>query len=297
MNAALEGLVQPCDEVEVHIVVELHGLQIRFANILDDLVRVRCGKDANGEQSAGKMRSDLGDLCRIHAPPAGREDEADCVCTQLSSELRIRKVRVGTDLNEHAWSGPSIEQVLQCFTRLRLLHQRFADEKRFIASVAQALHVFTRVNATLGDVHSVARKLRGELAGAIKRNLEGAKVAAVYAHALALQWQGSFQLGSVMYLAEHIQVPTPCFFAERAQFRVSQRCHDQQDGVGSVGAGLDDLKRINHEVFAQTRDCGRGRRFTEIVERTLKEFFIGEDGKNCSACVLHLGRQSRGIEG
>ena len=295
-HMSFERIVQPRDEFGVRIMVKLRGLQMGFTNVADNLVGVRCGEDANRKHAAGKMRCDLGDLRRIHAPPAGREDEADCICTQLSRELRIGEIRVGTDLDEHERSGLSVKQSLQCLAGSRLLHQRLADQKRFIACIAQPLHVLARVDAALCNVDRRPRQVCGEFAGAIERDLEGAQIAAVYAHAFALERQGPLQLCGVVHFAEHVQLPPSRFLAERSQLRIGQCCDDQQNRVCSVCARLDNLERIDHEVFAQAGNRRRSRCFAEILKRALKELFVGEDGEHCSACVLHLSCQCGGIE-
>ena len=52
---------------------------------------------------------------------------------------------------------------------------------------------------------------------------------------------------------------------------------DQQDGVGSVRGGFDDMEFVDREILAQNRNGDRGAGGFEIGETPLKKLFIGEN--------------------
>ena len=66
-----------------------------------------------------------------------------------------------------------MKQSLQRFAGAGLLHQGLTDEEGLVAGIAQALHVFGRVDATLCDVDRGARQVSREFAGAVEQIYEG----------------------------------------------------------------------------------------------------------------------------
>ncbi len=61
---------------------------------------------------------------------------------------------------------------------------------------------------------------------------------------------------------------------------------DQQDGVGTGGAGLEDLKWIEDEVLAKAGIFTAPRGRCEIFKRALEELLIGKNGERCGPCGL-----------
>lgn len=71
---------------------------------------------------------------------------------------------------------------------------------------------------------------------------------------------------------------------------------DEQDGVGSVRAGFDDLIFVDDEIFAEDGQGDRVTNLLNVLELALEEFFIGEatDGGGSGAVVG--GGDGDGIE-
>ncbi len=64
-----------------------------------------------------------------------------------------------------------------------------------------------------------------------------------------------------------------------AQLGIVQRGGDEQDGVGAVGAGLEDLVLVDDEVLAQSGERRGGRCQLEIAQTALEVGLVGEDGE------------------
>ncbi len=80
---------------------------------------------------------------------------------------------------------------------------------------------------------------------------EGAQVAAVDADEVEAQGDGTLQLLAVVRLAEDVEAQGECLVAEIVKLVVGVGGDDQQNGVGSGGAGFEDLEGIEDEVLAE----------------------------------------------
>ena len=77
---------------------------------------------------------------------------------------------------------------------------------------------------------------------------------------------------------------------------IVERRHNDQDAVGAVGAGLDHLIGVVHEILAQHRQSGRSARRHHEIEMTLKGRGISQYRKTGRASGFIGTRQDRRIE-
>ncbi len=82
---------------------------------------------------------------------------------------------------------------------------------------------------------------------------------------------------------------------QREQFLLIEGGDDQQDGVGAVRPGLDDLEFIDDEILAQAGKRSGRRCLAQVVERALEKLLVGQDGKCGGAGLLAVrGPERRG---
>src|SRR3954462_10980179 len=63
-----------------------------------------------------------------------------------------------------------------------------------------------------------------------------------------------------------------------------------------MGSGINNLEFVNNKVLAQARQTAFSGRDAQILQRSLKEFFICQYGKRSPACRFQFSRQLRGIK-
>jgi hypothetical protein len=160
-----------------------------------------------------------------------------------------------------------------------LAHQRFADEEGVVSCCSQAGDIFCGANAALRYFDCILRYGGGELEEDVGAYGEGAQIAAVDADEIEAERDGAIQLFAVMGLAEHIEAHGTSFFAEIDECCVGMGGDDEQDCVGAIGAGFEDLEGIEDEVFAEAGDVDDAGGLLQIGEGALKELLVGEDGE------------------
>jgi len=90
-----------------------------------------------------------------------------------------------------------------------------------------------------------------------------------------------------MYFAEHIQLQSVGLGCQLAEFQVAEGRGNKQDGVGAMGACLQQLECVDDEVLAQAgKTTGLGSEF-EIAQAALKKRLVGEHGKRSGASARH----------
>ena len=85
-----------------------------------------------------------------------------------------------------------------------------------------------------------------------------------------------------------------CGFGEALQLGIGERGGDEQNGVGAMGAGFDDLVLVDHEVLAQAGQRRGSRGQLEVAQAALKVGLVGEHGKRgSSAGAIAAGEPGR----
>jgi hypothetical protein len=101
-------------------------------------------------------------------------------------------------------------------------------------------------------------------------------------------------------LAENIEIHAVRFVAEIAERFVGVGGDDEQDGIGSGGTRLQNLKGVEDEVLAEAGnfDCRGG--LLEVCEGALEELLVGEDREGggsgrLEGAGLSLAAKPRGV--
>lgn len=189
-----------------------------------------------------------------------------------------------------------VEEGFEGSARMRLAHEGFADEEGVEAGVAQAVEVGGRVNAAFGDVHGVGRQISGESERGFKANVEGAEVAIVHAVAVAAEIADAGQFVGGVDFTEDVKLERVGGGGEAGKFGVGECGGDEQDGIGVMGAGFDDLVFVHDEIFAEAGDICRDGSQIEVGESSLEEGLVGEDGERGSAGGLEIAGEEGSVE-
>ena len=156
-------------------------------------------------------------------------------------------------------------------------------------------------NAALGDAHDAVGNARREIELNLRIDGKGVQVAAVDADHLdrdvAVEVEGAIELFGAVDLAEDVELEVGGGLAEGQELLVGEGGDDEQDGVGSGGAGFEHLEGIDHEVLAQAGNLDRGRGDLEVGEGALEELLVGEDREGGGAGGLERAGQGGGLEG
>ena len=123
---------------------------------------------------------------------------------------------------------------------------------------------------------------------------EGAQIAAVDADEVEAEVDGASNLLAVVGLAEDVEADGSGLRRGVAEGVVGVGGDDEQDGVGSGGAGFEDLKGVEDEVLAEAGNVDSGGGGCEVVEGALEEFLIGKDGEGGGAGGLEGAGEWRG---
>ena len=162
------------------------------------------------------------------------------------------------------------------------------------SSEAQA--VVMRKDAALADQQAAFGHHDGEPLAGGQADLEGAQVAVVDAKQPGPQRQGPFHLGLVMHLDEGVHAEFEGRLLQRPGLVVGQRRHDDQDGIGTPGAGFVDLVGFEHEILAQRRQPRRRAGAGQVFRRALEGRAVGQH-REAGGAAAFVGRgQCRRVE-
>lgn len=179
---------------------------------------------------------------------------------------------------------------------MRLTHERFTDQEGVEAGVAEAVKVRGGMNAAFGNVEGRGRKLRGQFQRSFEADVEGAEVAIVDAEAVAVEAADTGKLFSGMDFAEDVKLERAGGGGEASEFAVRERRGDEEDGVGVMGAGFDDLVFVHDEIFAEAGKLGGGGGEIEVGEAALEERLISEDRERGGAGGFEFVGQGSSVE-
>ena len=99
-----------------------------------------------------------------------------------------------------------------------------------------------------------------------------------------------------MHLDEHVEREAVGDLGEVAQLGVGERGGDEKNGVGAMGAGLDDLVLVDDEILAQAGQRRGAGGELEVAQAALEVRLVGEDGKRGGAAGALAAGQPLHIE-
>jgi hypothetical protein len=148
------------------------------------------------------------------------------------------------------------------------------------------------VDAAFGDVDGAG----GEPERSFEADVEGMEVAIVHAVAVAAEIADAGKLFRRVDFAEDVELECVGGGGEAGEVIVGERGSDQQDGVGAMGAGFNDLVLIHDEVLAKAGDGCGGRGEFEVDEAPLEEGLVGEDGERGGSGVGEIACERRRVK-
>ena len=116
----------------------------------------------------------------------------------------------------------------------------------------------------------------GESERGIQGDFEGGEIAVVDADQVRAGFEGDGEFAGVVNLDEGAEAIARGGFAEIANLARGEDGGDQQDGIGAVGRGLEDLRRVDGEILAQDGEGYGGAGAFEIGQAALEKWLVGE---------------------
>ncbi len=105
--------------------------------------------------------------------------------------------------------------------------------------------------------------------------MEGVQVAVVDADEVASGGEGAIEFGGVVDFDEDVELKLAGAAVERSEFVLGEGGDDEEDSVGAVGAGFEQLEFVEDEVFAEAGDVD--------VASDASSRLCSEPWKNCSS--------------
>ena len=96
----------------------------------------------------------------------------------------------------------------------------------------------------------------GELQRGVERDFECAQIAAVDADQVTAGVESALEFLLVVGFAEDVEMVRARAARKRDEFFLIERGYDEQDSIGRVCPGFDDLKFVDDEILAQARKRG-----------------------------------------
>ncbi len=149
-------------------------------------------------------------------------------------------------------------------------------------------------DAAFADHQPVAGDQRRQRLAGRQRGLERPQVAVVDADHRRAKFQGAIEFAAVMDFDQHVHAVRDRGVLDIAGGAVVERGHDDQDAVGAMGARLDHLIGVEHEILAQHRQCGRRARRHHEIEMALERRRVGQHRETGRASgFIGLGKRRR----
>jgi len=164
------------------------------------------------------------------------------------------------------------------------------------AGGAEAGEVGGGVDAAFGDFHDAGRNAGGEVERGLQRDLEGVQVAVVDADEVASSGESAVEFSGVVDFDEDVKLQFAGAAVERSEIGVGESGDDEEDGVGAMDAGFEELKLVDDEVFAQAGNLHRLRGEFEIAQRALEELLVGEDREAGGSGGFEFGGERGDVE-
>ena len=305
-ESSVELVAQFVCEGEIELAVELHTVESCGAERGHDVVEILGVENADFGQVGREFRHEFGDLSGGDAARTRREDKADSVGAIISCEGCVFGIRVGADLNPHGSGGlrfdygsgglDETQERLEGRAGMRLAHERFADEAGVKTGGVKTVEVVGGVDATFRNADGVWGELADEFEGSFEAHIEGAEVAVVDAVGVTAEIADEGQLFGGVNFAKNVEVERMRGCGEAAELGAGKCGRDEEDSVGMMGAGLDNLVLVHDEVFAEAgdlRDCGGD---LEVAQAALEEGLVGENGEGGGSGIFEAGGQRLRVE-
>ena len=124
--------------------------------------------------------------------------------------------------------------------------------------------------------HKRPARRHGEFERCLKIDIQSLEISVIDPKQRRFQQQRPIAFGGVMDFDQHIEVVRHGDRFELGGLGIRQCRHDQQHGIGTDGAGLDDLPGVDDEILADDRQCAGGARSDEIGVAPKKPAVLGQ---------------------
>ncbi len=226
---------------------------------------------------------------------------ASAPASRARTRVVVGSVAADLDPEAHRASTDTGQEIGKSRAGIGLAHEAFADEERVVAREPEAGYFFAAGETAFCNAHHAGWDAVDEVEGCVEIDFEGAQVAIVDADGVGAggseNVEEAVQLRGGVDFDEDIERKSACGGGEGAQIGVGQCGDDEEDGIGVMGAGFDELILVDHEVFAQARDLDSGGGAIEIGEAALKVRLVGEDGESGGSAGLKARSEPGRIEG
>ena len=156
-------------------------------------------------------------------------------------------------------------------------------------------YVFVCIDAAFAHTDQLGRNSCSEIERGFQMNLKGSQIAIIYADDRRARGEGLVQLFIIVNFYEGGDQKLSGKFPVMPQLRFGKNGGDQKDRVGTGSSGFQNMQLIDGEVLAQHRQTGRRSGGLQVLQATLKEIAIGEDGESRGAAGLVLTGDDRGL--
>ena len=120
------------------------------------------------------------------------------------------------------------------------------------------------------------RHVFGESERGVQRNFEGGEISIVDADQVGAGFDSGIQFRAVVNFDESAEAIARRGLAKIANLARGEDGGDQQDGIGAVGGGLENLRRVDGEILAEGGQGHGGAGGFEIGQAALEKRFVGE---------------------
>ena len=128
-----------------------------------------------------------------------------------------------------------------------------------------------------------ARHVFGESERGFQGDFEGGEIAVVDADQVRAGIDGDVEFAAVVNFDESAEAIARGGLAEVANLARGEDGGDQQDGIGAVCRGLQDLRGVDGEILAQDGEGDGGAGGFEIGQAALEKCLVGEHAESAAA--------------
>src|SRR3954452_17247370 len=173
-----------------------------------------------------------------------------------------------------------------CEFWVRCAHQRLADQHGVHSDALELLDLLAVDDAGLGHDRLAGGHGGEQLEGLSEIDREVLEVAVVDPDHADVQLERGFELLLAVDLDESVEVERVGLLVEARQVVGVEGADHEEHGVGTGGARLVELVRVECEVLAQDRERARRARVVEILKRPAEVLFLGEHRHRGRAAAL-----------
>ena len=172
----------------------------------------------------------------------------------------------------------------------------FAHQEGAIAGGAQADDVGGLMDAAFADREGARRHMFGESERRVEGDFESGEIAVVDTDEVGAGIDGGLEFRAVVDFDEGAEAEGCGGFTEIAELVGGKNGGDQQDGIGAVSGGLENLRGVDGKVLAQDGQGYGGAGGFEMGEAALEERLVGEHAEGGGSAGLVGAGDAGGIE-